>query len=243
MKNNADAVAEIKMAFIPLNVSGNELYIVGAVPVVGRTFYTLHLIEENSLKYGNKKCLVYFVGYSKQKIIRDSSFGKLLDSSENVNMQRVNFRRGKQIIRDIKHEVSKNKPDYIVVDGFEKLFGHEEKEDLPKEVDTTLSELRTFCDKKNIPIILTTRILLSAEKTTTARPLLCDFGSKVLEINAKHVLSLSSPFYHIDDYNIEGEDMRNTMVLYKLKTEALSLVSEPTQFIIDKGTGQFYSKK
>lgn len=232
----------IKMPFIPLSLNGNQIVVVGSKPIAGRTFYILHLIEENSLKNNNFKCLLYFVGHSKRQTVKQSGFGAMLMKSENVNLNWVNYARNGQFISEIKRKVMDFKPDFIAIDGIEKLFGGAlDESELLNEVDMFLNDIRILSAETRIPIVLTTNILLNGESSVSApRPLLCDFGSYVLEIKADHVLSLINPFYDGEVENKDEEDTWGTMEIYQLNQN--TGVFQPTEFIIDKEAGRYYTK-
>lgn len=232
----------IKMPFIPLSLNGNQIVVVGSKPNAGRTFYTLHLIEENSLKNNNYKSLLYFVGHSKKQTVKQSGFGAMLMKSENVNLNWVNYARKGQFVSEIKSKVMDFKPDFIAIDGIEKLFGGDlDERELLNEVDMFLNDIRILSDEKKIPIVLTTNIILNGEsQIQPPRPLLCDFASNVLEIKAAHVLSISCPFYAENTENTDGEDTFETMEIYQLNQN--TVVLQPTKFIIDKEAGRYYTK-
>lgn len=243
MKHLKPLPNRITMPFIPLDISSNQVFVVGAKMQAGRTLYALHLIEENSLKRNNKKCLAYFVSNNKETV-KQSGFSAMLTNSRNVKVNFIKYHNGDQLITDIVYDALDFTPSYIVIDGFEKFFNRSllnTETELLNEVDMLLSHLQIISDDKKIPIILTTNILLSGESHVFhSRPLLCDFGTSVLEVTAHHVCSLRSPFYDGDTEKTQGEDTWGTMQIYQLLKD--TSVKIPTDFTIDKEEGRFYSK-
>ncbi len=101
MKHLKEPKPDIKMPFTPLALNGGQVCIIGSRPSAGRTHYALHLLQDNSLKGNNRKCLLYFISNSKKQTVQGSGFGAMLVSSENVSLNWVNFGRGDQFIVDV----------------------------------------------------------------------------------------------------------------------------------------------
>ena len=241
MNTPCETTTDIKMPFVPLMLSEPQIIILGAALTVGKTLYVLHLLEENSLKGSDKKGLVYFVSTPNRVVVKNSGFGKMLETSENIGLHLVNRGIGEQLIFDMKRKISAFKPEYIVIDGFEKIFDRNmEGVALLNKVNKLFSDLKLLSTEINVPVIVTTTILLTDEiHSNHTRPLLCRFGSNVVEITAaKHVLNLDSPFHYGSEENINKEDIWRTMVLYKLNPSSTVII--PTRFEIDKEAERFY---
>ena len=230
----------VKMPFNPITLISNEMVMVGAIPQAGRTLYAIHLIVDNSIRDNDLKGLAYFVVENKRRTIRESGFGAMLYESQNVKLNYVHFGTIKKFINVLETDLKNSSPDYIVIDGLEYLVEQYAKEtELINELDILLSSLRYISDARSIPIILTARILLNSNgATSSARPLICDFDSGVLQLTAKHTLTMKSPFYFID--NSEDGYNWSTMEISTITASPASFI--PEAFIIEKSKGRFYSK-
>lgn len=242
MNNQMTKLVEIILPFTPIKLNGNEICAITARPGMGKTTYALNLIKENSFILDNKKCLAYFVGNNKRKVESHPDY-KSLVTRDHINLQWTSFGREDGFIFDVKRDVRKFNPEYIVIDGFEKLFKRYESDlKLMPEVDILLSDLRLLSDERKMPIIITTHVLSTAElRMSPPRPALCDLGSNTLETTADIILGLNSLYYYGYELDSNLEDISNTMELYQLKPWRFEL--EPYQFLTDKKTGMFSPKE
>ena len=231
----------IDIPFTLLTLIDNDFCAITARPSMGKTLYALNIIRENSV-IGKNKCLAFFIGNNK-KAVYNLEFYEEFTKHENINIFSVNFGREDTFIFDLKRNVREVKPDYIVIDGLEKLFRQYESDlKLTPEVDLLLSDLRILCDELKIPIIITTHVLSTAElRITPPKPMLCDLGSNTLESTIDLILGLNSLYYYGYELNPEGHDISNTMELHQLKPWGFEL--EPYRFYVDRETGAFSPKE
>lgn len=228
---------KISLPFTSLTLNNNDICAIVARPSMGKTLYAMNIIKHNSW-VGRKKCLAYFVGNNKKPVYKFDLYNEF-SKDDIINMFKMSYGREDAFIFDLKRDVNEFKPEYVVIDGFEKLFKqYESNLKLLPEVDLLLSDLRMLSDEKNIPIILTTHVLSTAEfRISPPKPMLCDLGSNTLESTVDKILSLNSLFYYGYGVDSKGYDISSVMELHQLKPWNYEI--EQYNFTFDKETGNF----
>jgi|GEM_PF-5818815 len=231
----------IDLPFTLLTLIDNDFCAITARPSMGKTLYAMNTIKENSV-IGKNRCLAFFVGNNK-KAIYNLKLYREFTKHENINIFSMNFGRGDAFLFDLKRLVRDVNPDYVIIDGFEKLFKQYEIDlKLTPEVDQLLSDIRILSDEKKIPIIITTHILSTAElRITPPKPMLCDLGSNTLESTVDLILGLNSLYYYGYGLNSEGHDISKTTELHQLKPWRYEL--EPYTFRLGKEIRDYIPKE
>lgn len=233
----------IFIPFAPIRLVSNDILVIGSRPVTPRTFFSIQIIEENSVR-SDLKGLAYFIGTQKQRTIANSGKGKILHECPNLNLQFESFGVGDQLILNLKRQVQEWKPQYVVLDGLDKVFPvYNDKEQLVKDVNVLLSDLRQLSDRFRLPIIISTHVLFGADiRGYKFEPMLAYFGSDVLEIISDFILTLDSPYASSAlDITAEDSETRDLMQLHILKPFSQARI--PYEFKIDRDTNRFYPIK
>ena len=205
MKTKAYTPSDVTLPFTPISLPKASFCAISGRPGMGVTSYLKEIIQQNPYK-----CLAFFPCQ-----IEDSSF---LSENPMVHFEYKQLWDIETLKFGLAISIERNQPDYIIIDGIERLVSLSSGKDWKKQALEVLQTVNWMCKERGVSLIISAHLYSSVDERGGGRfPELQDLKNPFLEIFPDVVLGIYQASVYSITTDVSGNDPGDIAKLFALK--------------------------